>query len=371
VTQPPHETQPPAAEPALPETICFTSFTLAYLSRARVMAQTVKAAHPDWAVWALLVDELPPEGDLDEALAPFDRVVPADALNIPAFPGWMFKHDVVEGCTAVKPTMLLALLQAGRARGGANKIIYLDPDIAVFHALTDIEARLDTASVVLTPHQLSANDTASAIADNEMTSLKYGIFNLGFIAVRNDARGHDFAQWWTRMTRAACYDDVAAGIFTDQKYCDIVPSLFEGVHIERDPGCNVASWNLSRRKLRFTSEGGLTVNGSPLKFYHFTKIGGIGAVMTERYAHANTEVYEVVNWYKREVRRNTIADTESHPWRYGRFANGQTVPRAARLLWRERPDLAADFIDPFRTGAGSFHAWLQRECPEILKNSGK
>ena len=82
-----------------------------------------------------------------------------------------------------------------RFRGGADKVIYLDPDIAVFHGLTGIEARLDTASIVLTPHQLGPNDTPLAIADNEMTSLKYGTYNLGFVAVRNDANGLGFAQW--------------------------------------------------------------------------------------------------------------------------------------------------------------------------------
>jgi hypothetical protein len=57
----------------------------------------------------------------------------------------------------------------------------------------------------------------------------------------NDAHGRAFVQWWAKMTHQACHDDTARGIFPDQKYCDIVPALFDGVHIERDPGCNVAS----------------------------------------------------------------------------------------------------------------------------------
>jgi len=42
-------------------------------------------------------------------------------------------------------------------------------------------------------------------------------------------------------------------------------------------------------------------NGQALKFYHFTKIGGIGDAMTERYAQDGTEVFEIVNWYKRST----------------------------------------------------------------------
>jgi hypothetical protein len=115
-------------------TACFTSFSFGYLARARVLAQTLKAAHPDWELWALLVDEAPAGVDLAAALADFDQVMPASALPIADFPGWLFRHDIVEACTAVKGTMLEFLL----ARG-AGRVVYLDPEIAVFHALEPVE----------------------------------------------------------------------------------------------------------------------------------------------------------------------------------------------------------------------------------------
>jgi hypothetical protein len=339
-------------------TVCFTSFSLGYLARARVLARTLKQFQPDWEVWALVADTPPPELDRDEAFAPFDQFCYAAALGIPRFRAWMFKHDVVEACTAVKAQMLLQLL-----RLGTDRVIYLDPDIGLFQPLAGIERRLDTASIVLTPHQLEANSVASAITDNELASLKYGIYNLGFLAVRNDDNGRDFARWWADTTYRACYDAVDSGIFTDQKYCDLVPSLFDGVQIERDPGCNVASWNLSRRRLSFAADGTLLANETPLKFYHFTKIGGVGDVMTERYAGDNVEVYEVVNWYKRQVRANAIDTLAQWPWQYGQFSNGVPVPRAARLLFRNRPDLFNAFGDPF---GDEFHGWLAREQPAML-----
>jgi hypothetical protein len=83
---------------------CYTSFTYAYLSRARVLARSLRRLHPDWELWALLTDH-PPAGLAPDALAEFDHVVQAETLGIPGFPGWMFKHDVVEACTAVKATM--------------------------------------------------------------------------------------------------------------------------------------------------------------------------------------------------------------------------------------------------------------------------
>ena len=343
-----------------PDTCCYTSFTYSYLARARILVRSLRQAHPDWAVHAVVVDKPPPGLDADAALAEFDHVVQADALRIPRFAAWMFKHDIVEACTAVKGQMLVELLEAGW-----RKVIYLDPDIAVFHPLDAVVAQLDTASIVLTPHQCEPNVAAQAVTDNERTSLQYGIYNLGFVAVRNDGAGRAFAAWWAAQLHQACYDDIAAGLFTDQKYCDLVPGLFERVHVERDPGCNVASWNLSRRTLRFRG-GDLLVNGSPLKFYHFTKIGGAGDVMTERYAGGNSEVFEVWQWYKRELASLSLPGMPRHHWAYGQFSNGQQIARATRRFYRSRPDLAAFFDDPFEVDGNSLYHWFGREAPDAL-----
>ena len=341
-------------------TCCYTSFTYSYLSRARILAQTLRRAHPDWAIYAVLVDEPPPGLDQTAALADFDVVVDATTLRLPRFRPWLFKHDVVEACTAVKGQMLVELLEAG-----FEKVVYLDPDIAVFHPLDGILQRLEQASIVLTPHQCEPNVTPMEVGDNELTSLKYGIYNLGFVAVRNDQAGRAFAEWWAQQLYRACYDAIEIGIFTDQKYCDLVPGLFDNVFVERDPGYNVASWNLSRRTLEFAGNA-LLVNGSPLKFYHFTKIGGDGDTMTERYAGANTEVFEVWQWYKRTLLTTAVPGIPPRYWSYGTFSNGEKVPKPARVFYRNRADLMHFFDDPFEVEGNSLYNWLSREAPDML-----
>lgn len=337
---------------------CFTSFTFAYLSRALVLLETVRRVHPSWRVHAMLVDEPPPGLDGAAALGGFDSVVRVADLGIPRWRSWLFKHDLVEACTAVKGPMLRRLLA-----GGAGAVVYLDPDIALFHPIDAVLAGLEEHSIALTPHQLAANDDPLAVQDNEIGSLRYGIFNLGFLAVRNDATGRAFADWWSAQLERACYDELGRGIFTDQKYCDLVPALFERLLVVRDPGCNVASWNLSRRRLAFDGAARLTVNGSPLKFYHFTKIGGVGDVMTERYAGANLEVYEVWNWYKRRLAARRVEGVPDGWWHFGAYADGTAIDRRERLFFRRRPDLMAAFDDPF--AAGAYRAWLARERPAL------
>jgi hypothetical protein len=326
-----------------------------------VLVRTLRAAHPDWHICAVLVDKPPPGIEMQDALAAFDTVVEADMLGIPRFESWIFKHNIIEACTAVKGRMMQHLLAEGW-----EKIVYLDPDIAVFHPLTHVLTALDTHSIILTPHQVEANTDALAIKDNEMTAYLYGIYNLGFCAIRNDANGHAFADWWAGMLYRACYEEVERGLYTDQKYCDIVPALFEGVLIDRDPGCNVASWNLSRRTLDLGADGNIRVNGSLLKFYHFTKIEGVGDVMTRRYGGSNLDVYEVWSWYKRELARNAVSGLPKRYWHYGQFFNGCVIPEAARILYRERADLMTAFDNPFDVEGFSFFGWLKAEAGNIL-----
>ncbi|HEY0421273.1 MAG TPA: hypothetical protein VGC80_17285 [Acetobacteraceae bacterium] len=322
-----------------------------------MLAQTLRAAHPDWEIHALLVDR-PPE-DVTEAFAPFDSVTEARALGIPRFDAWLFRHELVEACTAVKASMFRRLLE-----GGCEAVVYLDPDIAVFQGLHPILHALEAASIVVTPHQTSPNADPGEITDNELAALRYGIYNLGCLGVRADATGRAFAAWWEERLLAACFDDPASGLFTDQKYCDLVPALFDGVHVERDPGCNVASWNLSRRMLRFTPQGALLANGSPLGFYHFTKIGGAGDVMSDRHG-GMIAAMELIAWYRRALARNEVEGFSARPWHYGMFSNGTPVPREARMLVRDRPALLDGIADPLATGPGSFHEMLRCNHPAL------
>ncbi len=347
----------------MPPVHCFTSFTFSYLPRAMVLAQTLRAAHPDWVFWALLVDKSPPGYDFVIPDNLFDHVVYFSDLGCDRFLGWLFKHDIVEACTAVKGQMLRELLDKG-----ATKVVYIDPDIAIFEPLHRIVELLDRHSVVLTPHQTEPDEAPGAIRDNEIASLNYGTYNLGFIAVKNDEVGRKFADWWARRLYLACYDDLPNGIFTDQKWCNLVPGLFDNVYIERDPGCNLASWNLSTRRITIHRDGRILVNGSPLKFYHFTKINSAGDIMTDKYARDNTQVYEVWNWYKRALKANNIDGIPPGYWHYGEFSNGVKIPRAARLLFRVREDLRQHFEDPFEADGNSLYNWIVREQPNLLGN---
>jgi hypothetical protein len=335
--------------------LCFSSFTFGYLNRARVLFQSVKRHHPDWHCVALITDEPPPgfKWRSDEAI---DELVHAGDLPIPAFKQWLFKHDIVEVCTAVKGPYALHACSLGY-----DAVIYLDPDTCLFSPLNTVLTALESADIALTPHQLTPDSTRQAIIDNEITSLKTGIYNLGFLAIRTSGEGRRMAQWWNDRLLAFCYDDIPSGLFVDQRWCDHVPSFFTRVAILRDPGPNVASWNLSNRTVTFDGSGTVLVNGSPLGFWHFTKLGPVGDTMTRRYAGRNFQVHELWAWYRKQVQEATSADVPAGYWAYGTFESGIPIPNVARELYRHRIDLQNAFENPYEVGIDTFENWLRNE----------
>jgi hypothetical protein len=336
--------------------LCYSSFTFSYLNRARVLFQTLRRFHPDWELVALITDEPPPGFAFNPANEPFDRVVWAQDLGIAAFQGWLFKHDVVEVCTAVKGPFIHQACSSG-----AEAVIYLDPDTALFAPLDPLVEWLQDHDILLTPHLIDPNDEPAAILDNDLSASRTGIFNLGFVAIRTTGEGARFAKWWNDRLLDYCYDDMPNGLFVDQRWCDHVPALFDKVKVVRDPGYNVASWNLSRRTVAVQKDGRITVNGSPLRFWHFTKLGPLGDTMTKRYAGQNFPVYEIWAWYKRQVTAATEARIPARWWAYDRYADGSPIEKPQRVLYRERADLQAAYPDPFAAGEGSYKQWLERE----------
>jgi hypothetical protein len=337
---------------------CFSSFTFSYLNRARVLFSSLRRFQPNWELVALVTDRPPPGFRFAAEAEPFDTLVYADELNIEGFASWLFKHDVVEACTAVKGPFVREACSSG-----ADAVVYLDPDTCLFGSLDTVETMLETSDIILTPHIAAPERDLVGVLDNEMGSLKTGIYNLGFCALRTSGEGAKFARWWADRLLEFCYEDIPSGLFVDQRWCDLVPAIFENVRILRDPGYNVASWNLSDRKVSMESDGSFAVNGSPLRFWHFTKLGEIADVMTKRYAKDNFQVYEIWNWYRRQVADATEIAIPHGYWAYATYDNGATISKIHRTKYRSDSKLEVLYPNPFSTGPGSYYESL---CSEEL-----
>lgn len=350
----------------------YTSINNNYLPKARILAKSVKKFCKEAKFSLVLCDEIPEGFTIDNE--PFDDIIKVDQLNIPVtnLNMWIYMHTVVELCTAVKGQALVHFLESG-----SEKVVYLDPDIAVFNDLHELEELLDKYDVVLTPHQTLPENNRMDIINNEICSLKHGTYNFGFYAVKNSERGLKFARWWRDRLIDFCFDDIPNGIFTDQKWGDLVPAMFEGIHITKDPGYNVSTWNLSNRNVTKENEIYL-VNGTPLKFYHFSGFdSGAQEVMLNLYAKDNPILFELREWY---IIRQSEEEQEKYgslPSVYNFYDNGEKISKEERNVLRIRNDVYEYFkeTNPYIIEQEkSYYKWYQNEViakPEIDISTGK
>lgn len=334
----------------------YTSAALNYIPKVRLLFDSLRRHHPDWRLNLLLADELPK--DLDTSSEPFDTIVSVRDLGIEEWKGWAFCHTITELATAIKPWMLEKLLLQSPEGG---KVIYMDPDTVAFSPLDDILNALDESSIVLTPHQSMPESDISAVMDNEICSLKHGVYNLGFIAVSNTPVGRAFARWWAERTYFFCRDDIPNGLFTDQRWIDLVPAFFPAVAIMRSSRHNVATWNLTTRQLTVNGDGRYFVDDEPLGFYHFTGFdSGAHHVMAVKNGGDNSAVQQLVSWYADQI-RPLVNDPLTHrPWAFGSFDSGAVILKEQRLIYRFRHDLQLAFPDPF--AVGGFDEWWRTQA---------
>jgi hypothetical protein len=335
---------------------CFTSITNNYFPKARILAKTLKCHHPDWRFYVILSEPLSESIQLENE--PFDEIVNIRELNIPELYCWLFQHKVVEVCTAVKGHATSFLFE----NRNAQKVIYFDPDIAIFNNLQSISDLLDKHPIVLTPHQNSPDEAIQDIINNEIGSLRWGVFNLGFFAVAAKDQGIDFIDWWKKRLLLFCRDDISYGLFTDQRWCDLAPVYFDQLYILRNPEFNLATWNLTHRSVEMDKEGTILVDRKPLRFYHFSGYdSGAGFNMVEYTTSRgnNLVVREIWEWYSRELTENGQTELGNLNWYYGRFDNGEPITDEMRTIYRERQDLQKAFPNPFSSmnSAGGFHDW--------------
>jgi SAM-dependent methyltransferase len=229
-----------------------------YLAMAQVLGESFLEHHPDSTFSVLVVDD----GDAD---LPDDiHVVRLADIDIAPNDERLMRtvYDVMEFSTAVKPSFLRYLLAAGEEKVAA---CYLDPDIQVFAPFgPQVDAAMEHG-IVLTPHVLAPVPRDGKRVDEE-TIMQSGMYNCGFLAVGSTAQ--PFLDWWDERLRFDALVDFGRARFTDQRWVDWVPSLFDFT-IDRDPGMNVAWWNIHDRPIDIGSSGA-TVDGGPLRFVHFS-----------------------------------------------------------------------------------------------------
>jgi glycosyltransferase involved in cell wall biosynthesis len=307
---------------------------------ARLLMASIAEHEPAWDRVALMVGATEPP-----ALEPGFTIETLEALPLPRPRAFTFRYTIRELCPAVKPWMFAHLFALGY-----DRVVYFDPDIALFSSLAELRTvELDTL-MLLTPHVTVPIDGDDPTGERPF--LQSGAYNLGFLAVWRHPAQQDFLRWWQSRLETRCVAEVERGLFVDQKWLDLAPGLFPGVAVLRHDGWNVAYWNLRQRTVR-NGGGRLTVNGAPLRFFHFSGVEPtLPGLVSKHDARLSLDeigaARPLVERYREALREQGQAEFERAPYAYARFVDGSPIPDAARLAYRRSAELQeACGDDPF------------------------
>jgi glycosyltransferase involved in cell wall biosynthesis len=331
-----------------------------YMAQARALAESLAQTNPGVPMFVLLVDRV--DGHFDPQAERF-TLLELERLPINDLPRFCFQYSVLELSTAAKPFLLDYLFK----QFGLRKVVYLDPDILVFASLQPLAELLDVHSVVLTPHM--TEPTPDERKPNETDMLRAGAYNLGFCALANNSETAKLLDWWKARLYQQCLIDMDRGLFVDQKWLDLAPGYFDGVFILRDPGYNIAYWNLHNRQV-IVRDGKPTVNGAPVVLFHFSGFNPLEPDLVSRHQDRYTmadlgELRKLFELYGERLMAHGYAQCRDWTYAYGSFDNGTRIPEFVRAIYRRLGDKAAIFGNPFRTDVavqkgspGSFFRWL-------------
>jgi len=241
--------------------IIFTLCSNNYLAQAQVLAASVRQHQPGWKFVLGLVDTMLEQ--VDYKSFEFEVVTAADIE--PGIQHLAEKYSIVELNTCLKPAFFLYFFQQRQAQN----VVYLDPDIRLYSPLREMEIFFLAGDIILTPHVLTPIPLDKQ-TPGEKLFLNYGLYNLGFLALKKSLNTDRFLHWWKERTYAQGYDRPAEGLFTDQLWINLVPIYFPRVKILKHTGYNMAPWNLHERYLQDIGGEFRVGPKNKLIFFHFS-----------------------------------------------------------------------------------------------------
>ena len=344
----------------------FTIVARNYLAYAYVLGKSLLRYHPEARFSIFVMDDIDGTYSADIQRHGFHALGPKE-IAIADYTAFVFKYTVTEASTAVKPFLFQALLAAG-----ADRVIYLDPDILCYRRLTELLDALNTSSIVLTPH--STSPVGEGRYPDDFIFLAFGAYNLGFIAVSRGAVADRFLEWWSKRLHDWCLDLKESNLFVDQKWMDLVPAYFEEVRILKSLAYNIAYWNFHERSLCRTGE---TLEVLPSKeavaFIHFSGIDTDNLDSVTRYTSKSPfdlfgqrakknftlterpDLFAPFHEYASLLAQASHARYAALPYAYANYENGEKISPLERLLFWGQPHSPNVSASPFAVSPGSFH----------------
>lgn len=320
----------------------FTVCARNYFAQALLLARSFRRHNPHCDFHVVLVDRR------DQRFAerfPDVGVIWVEDIGLPDFLSNAMRFDVIEFSTNVKPHCFSKLLEH------YDQVLYLDPDTYVFDSLAPVYGALDDSSILVTP--ASTTPILDGHRPDDIEFLRVGVFNLGFAGVSATPEGLRFARWWSDRCLSDGFHETSVGVFVDQKWVNLAPCYFDGCRIYKDPGLNMAPWNLHERKL--TEENGryLVNQVAPLRLFHFSSFDphspqAIARRQTRFAEGERTDLRGLLDRYASELLAAGYDELSGYEYGFDHLSTGEYIsPTLRRIYANPRYAFPRD-EDPFQ-----------------------
>lgn len=335
--------------------VIFTSVCANYVHKARTLAQSVKKNIPDAKMVLCLVEKEVDSRIPDEC---FDEIILAKDAWEGNFNRFIFKHAIVEASTAVKGQFFRYLMDRYTEE---SQFVYLDPDVYVYSDFVELRNELKQSPIVLCPHLLKPGNI-----DMELSSTAHGVYNLGFLGISRSEEGRKCVDWWADRLYLFCYDDIQRGIFTDQKWFDLVPCFFNAT-VFKHHGYDFAPWSLLNCNME-TRESEYYIEGDPLRFIHFSGLGhSAEKCMKDWLPEGEHPFKELYAQYKSIHDANNADNISMTPWSYSQYESGEPIDDGIRIGYRNNYDVMFMEENPFAKSNKFYKEMLNKTKKMSLK----
>jgi glycosyltransferase involved in cell wall biosynthesis len=236
-----------------------------YLPRGLAMIRSLRKWDPSAVVWVLCLSE-ECHRVLSEVREPAVQLLRIGDLEA-AFPALIearSNRSRIEYYFTCTPSLVRFVLARVADQG---IVTYVDGDLYFFSDPKPLFEELGDNSVSIIPHRFPARLQYLE---------KYGLYNVGWMSFRKDARGQAVATWWQDRCNEWCYDVLDGDRFADQKYLDRIATDFDGVVVLTHRGANLAPWNLGGHSLSLDGGRIFIDHDWPLIFFHFHGLRRVG-----------------------------------------------------------------------------------------------
>lgn len=315
-----------------------TSACLNHLAKTQVLAHSLKKHMPHSKLVVCLIEKSLPPLTISPVI---DEIVLAKDMGYENFESTIFKYNQYEASCFCKGPLLKYVYDKYSEE---NSIIYIDSDTKIYSRFEELHKIFLSSNIILTPHfVLPPSNTHTIWGENaEILLLRVGVVNGGFIGVKRSEESENFLKWWCLKLRNYAFQDEKNGFFTDQKWLTPALVLFNGIHLFKHRGYNLAFWNVNQYKITETKNT-ILIENEPLRFFHYSH----AKWLSENIDSKEIIITKLLNQYLKELQSVQRDLTEGVNWSYDFFDSGEKISVRSRAAYRNYSAINRKKINPF------------------------